>query len=284
MAGAFRVAAAQRPMTEVLLSVIDTGACAALWTTTFRQAIDPQGFLSLVRDHCCETKRTDMSILCPDGRKLTLSNVKGEFLGPWGFKLLLKQPSGSAFMSTGAVGSFEAVERHTGQVDGYQTREARYQGRALASYEDPKTATTTFLWLGQHHELAWTVGGRDVSFDVFAKLLSGITLDDSASGLRVDAKRGTGANVSMTIATNSLTNLCAVSVIPTDDPSVSVPTHAGKKVPGGILWRHEEKTADGKLRRTAVLASSTALTYLGFFEPDSAANAELAESIQVRLV
>jgi hypothetical protein len=209
--------------------------------------------------------------------------VTGDFLGPWGFKLVLRQPAGSAFMTTGAVGSFEAVARHTGQLGGYRTRETRYQGQTLTSYEDPETATTTFLWLGPHHELTWTAGGQDVSFDVFARRLSAVTLQDSASGLRVGAKRGTGSTVSMTIATNSLTGLCAVSVIPTDDPSVSVPTHAGKKVAGGILWRQDDQAADGELRRTAVLASPTALTYLGFFTADSPANAELAESIHVQL-
>lgn len=224
-----------------------------------------------------------MSILCPDGRHLTLTQSKGDFIGPWGFKLQLRQPSGTAFICTGSVGSFVAVERYAGRLDAYQAREARYQGRTLVSYEDPDTATTTFLWLGTHHELSWTIGGRDVSFDVFAKLLSGLILDDSASGLVVRAKRGTGSGVSMTTATNSLGDLCAVSVIPAGDASVSVPAHAGKKVAGGVLWRNDETRADGTTRRTAVLAGPTTLTYLGFFDPDSAANAEIAETIQVHL-
>lgn len=204
-------------------------------------------------------------------------------MGPWGFKLRLRQQSGSVFICTGSVGSFEAVERHTDRLDGYRAREARYQGRALASYEDEENATTTFLWLGPHHELSWTVGGRDVSFDMFARMLSGVNLDDSTGGLVISPKRGTDGSVAMTVAANSLVNLCALTVMPTADPSVSVPTHPGRKVAGGLLWRSDEKLADGTVRRSAVIASASALTYLGFFDPDSSANVDVAESIQVRL-
>lgn len=203
-------------------------------------------------------------------------------MGPWGFKLRLRQPTGLVFLCTGKTGSFEAVERYTKGFERYVRRDVRYRGRPLVSYEDAENAITTFLWLGLHHELSWTVGGREVSFDLFTAMLAAVDLDDSPDGLVVRPKRGTGGDVSMSVAANTLIDLCAITVLPLNDPSVTVPAHAGKKVNGGIMWHSDEHSPDGTaVRRTAAIAGATTLTYLGFFEADSLANVEISESLQV---
>lgn len=212
-----------------------------------------------------------------------MAHAHGELAGPWGFKLRLTRPGGSAFLTTGSVGSFAAVGEYDGRLGEHERREARYQGRALVSYEDGENSITTFLWLGPYHEMSWTTGGRDVSFDQFGGLLATLELRDGADGLLVRTKRGTGGTVTMSVAANSLGELCGVSVMPLGDPSVSVPAHAGKKVAGGIMWRQDDTASDGTVRRTALVAGATALTYLGFFDPDASVNAELAESVVVEL-
>lgn len=224
-----------------------------------------------------------MSILCPDGKQLTVVQAHEEFSGPWGFKLRLTRPSGSAFLSTGSVGSFAAVGEYDGRLGEHFRREAQHQGRTLVSYEDAENSLTTFLWLGPFHELSWTAAGRDVSFDMFGALLATLDIQDSANVLLVRTKHGTGGKVTMSVAANGLGDVCGVSVMPLDDPSISVPAHVGKQVAGGIMWRQDDTAPDGTLRRTALVASATALTYLGFFEPDAPVNAELAESIRVEL-
>jgi hypothetical protein len=214
---------------------------------------------------------------------MLLAGLNRELMGPWGFKLRLRQPAGLAFLNTGTTGSFEAVERYTDRLDRYVRREVRYNGRPLVSFEDTENAITTFLWLGAYHELSWTAAGLEVSFDLFIAVLATVELDDRPDGLVVKPKRGTGGEVSVSAAANTVTNLCAITVLPLTEPSVMVPSHAGKKVTGGIMWHSDEQNPDGSLRRTAAIASATALTYLGFFEADSQANVEISESLRVTL-
>jgi hypothetical protein len=204
-------------------------------------------------------------------------------MGPWGFMLRLSLPTKGARLNTGSTGSFEAVARHTGELERYDIREVSYRSRPLVAYEDAENATTTFLWSGRNHELSWTAGGREVPFSAFTSLLSVVNLNDSPSGLVVTAKPGTGASVSMSLAANTLTGLCAITVQPIRDQSVQVPEHAGRRVSGGIMWRTDESGADGTLRRTAAIAGSSTLTYLGFFEPNAPANAELSQYLRVTL-
>lgn len=224
-----------------------------------------------------------MSVLCPDGKTLLVAGSTGQLNGPWGFKLRLRQPAGLAVLCTGSVGSFEATERHTGRLGQSVRREVRYRHRALVSHEDAANAITTFLWLGAYHELSWTTGGCDVSFDMFAAVLATIDLDDSPDVLTVTAKRGTGGELSMSVAANSIADICAITVLPIRDPSVLVPAHPGRTVPGGIMWRSDEVGADGGVRRTAAIANTTTLTYLGFFAPDAPQNVTLVESLRVTL-
>ena len=225
-----------------------------------------------------------MSVLSPDGKSIEITGAPQKFTGPWGFKCNLSRQANVAALHTASAGSYEAVQRHTGTLENYVRREVSFRGRALISHESvEETATTTFLWLGTHHEVYWTVAGRDVSFDVFTETLSAVDLDDSPSGLLVVPKRGTGARVSMTLAANTLTGLCAVVVTPTTSPSLRVPSHSGKKVRGGVMWRTDSRREDGSLERTATIASATAVTDLGFFEPDAPANMEIAEKLQVKV-
>lgn len=224
-----------------------------------------------------------MTALCPDGKTLRVDGSTRALWGPWGFRLRLTAPSGAARLTTGTTGSFEAVERHTGRLAAYTVREVAYRGRPLVSYEDAENATTTFLWRGQNHELSWTTGGKQVSFDPFVALLRVLHLDDSPSGLVVRAKRGTGVSVAMSVAANTLTDLCAITVMPTQDSSVNLPSHAGKKVSGGVMWRTDEVDSRGAVLRTASIANASTLTQLGFFQPNSPANTEIAESLKVSL-
>jgi hypothetical protein len=222
-------------------------------------------------------------VLCPDGKQLNVSGSTHELAGPWGFKVRLRQQSGTTVVHTAAVGSFEAVQRHTARLAQYTKREVRFRGQALVSYEDPVNSFTTFLWGGRHHELYWTVGGRDVSFEAFAATVSTVELADSPDGLLLAPKRGAGGTVALNMAANTLTGLCALTVMPIEDSTVSTPKHAGKRVDGGIMWRTDQAREDGSIRRTAVIAGGSAVANLGFFEPDSPANMRLAESIQVSL-
>ncbi len=225
-----------------------------------------------------------MSVLSPDGRSIEITGVRQEFTGAWGFKSTLRRQADIASLHTGVAGSYAAVKRHIGNLDGYVKREVSFRGRPLTSYEAvEETATTTFLWLGTHHELYWTVGGSDVSFDAFTGMMSAVELDDSPSGLVLAPKRGTGANITTTLAANTLTGLCAVSIAPTNSPSLQVPSHAGKKVRGGVMWRTDFVRENGTLERTATIANSTAVTDLGFFKPDSPANVEISEALLVKV-
>lgn len=225
-----------------------------------------------------------MSVLSPDGGRIEITGAPQAFTGPWGFKCSLRRQSNVAALHTASVGSYETVQKHTGTLEKYVRREVSFRGRALISHEAvEETATTTFLWLGAHHEVYWTVAGRDVSFDVFTDALSAVDLDDSPSGLFLVPRRGTGASVTMTLAANTLTGLCAFVVTPTTSPSLRVPSHAGKKVRGGVMWRTDHVRGDGTLQRTATIAGATAVTDLGFFEPDAPANMEIAERLQVKV-
>jgi hypothetical protein len=225
-----------------------------------------------------------MSILSPDGRSIEITGVPLNFTGPWGFKCSLRRQANVAILHTGTVGSYEAVQQHTGTLQNYLRREVSFRGRPLISHEAvEETATTTFLWLGTHHEVSWTVAGRDVSFEIFTEALSAVDVDDSPGGMRLVPRRGTSASVAMTLAANTFTDLCAVLVTPTTSPSLRVPSHAGKKVRGGVMWRTDALREDGTMHRTATIASPTAVTDLGFFEPDAPANMEIVEKLQVHI-
>lgn len=225
-----------------------------------------------------------MSALSPDGRSIAVTGAPRAFAGPWGFKSSLRRQGNEAALHTASVGSFETVQGHTGTLRNHVRREVSFRGHPLVSHEAvEESATTTFLWLGAHHEVYWTVAGRDVSFEVFTETMSVVDLDDSPSGLVIVPKRGTGATVGLTMAANTLTDLCAVIVKPLENPSVQLPNHAGKKVKGGVMWRTDARRDDGSLERTATIAGTTAVTDLGFFEPDAPANMEVAENLQIKI-
>ena len=225
-----------------------------------------------------------MSILSPDSRIIEIAGASQEFTGPWGFKCSLRRQANVATLHTGTVGSYETVQQHTGTLKNYLRREVSYRGRPLISHEAvEETATTTFLWLGTNHEVSWTVAGRDVSFEVFTETMSAVDVDDSPSGLRLVPRRGTRASVTMTLAANVLTGLCGVLITPTTSPSLRVPSHAGKKVRGGVMWRTDALREDGSMDRTATIAGATAVTDLSFFEPDAPANMEIVEKLQVNI-
>jgi len=225
-----------------------------------------------------------MSVLSPDGRSIEIAGSAREFTGSWGFKCTLRRQANLVALNTATAGSYETVRRHNGTLENSARREVSFRDVALISYETvEESAYTTFLWRGAHHELYWTVAGRDVSFSVFTEMMSAVDLDDSASGLLVVPRRGTGASIAMVLAANTLTNLCAVAITPTTSPSLRVPGHSGRKVRGGVMWRTDARREDGSLERTATIASATAVTDLGFFEPDAPANLEIAENLQVEV-
>ncbi|GAA2623439.1 hypothetical protein Adu01nite_71050 [Paractinoplanes durhamensis] len=187
-------------------------------------------------------------------------------------------------LNVAAAGSYETVRRHNGTLEKSVRREVSFRDVALMSYEtEEESVYTTFLWRSAHHELYWTVAGRDVSFSVFTEMMAAVDLNDSASGLLVTPRRGTGTSVTMVLAANTLTNLCAVAITPTTSPSIRVPAHSGKQVKGGVMWRTDTRRQDGSLERTATIAGATAVTDLGFFDPDAPANVELAENFQVAI-
>lgn len=218
----------------------------------------------------------------PDGFQLRVAGQQGQWMGSWAFMFETNSASGPVRMHTGAVGSLEATETHLGTLETYRRREVHQGPVLIVALEAKDPALTTFLWQGPHHELSATVGGTDVPFEAFLDLLEPFSVLDGEDGIRLRPKAGSGNAVRLLLGANSITGVCAVTVKPVAAVRRNLPRHAGKAVPGGVLWQETEQMPAGPMRR-AIIANNTAAVVLETDQPDDDAFVEVVNSITVDL-
>jgi len=220
--------------------------------------------------------------ITPDGGRLTLTGFKGRLLGPWSCMIETTGPQGLVRMHTGNAGSLEATEAFLGDLGKYRIREVQRGHARLVALETSEPALTTFLWQGRHHEISTTVGGTQVPFEVFLGLLDHFEISDTPEGVVLRARPGSGASARFVLAANGIAGVCAVTVRPVDVVRRSLPRHAGRRVPGGVMWQANEQLGGRDIRR-AIVANDTAATVMETDRPDDEAFVDVVTSLSIAL-
>jgi hypothetical protein len=224
-----------------------------------------------------------MKTLAPDGRILSMEHSPDRLLGPWAFMLWVYGQRGVFRLHTGASGSTELVEKHTGRYARLTVREASLGGRRILSYEDGEAGGTTFLSLGPHHEVSTFVPGLGVPPEVFVDMLKPLAIDDSPDGVVVQPRRGAGVRTDNLLAANGVADLCGLTVMPIESVVSQLPKQAGRTVRGGSLWRAEDADGGDPGHRTVMLANETTVTSIVSDRADDARLARFVESVRVEL-
>jgi hypothetical protein len=224
-----------------------------------------------------------MPVRTPDGRTLTVEGMPEPFKTGWSYMLWVHGDNGGYRIHTGAAGARELVARYLGEFSRFIVREASWNGARLVSYEDPEISGTTMLWIGAHHELYTFIPGTNVPFEVFMDQLGRFDVQDAPDGLVLTPRPGSRVQLASLIAVNTLDGVCSVQVKPRSEAAPDLPGRAGKRVRGGELWKVDERAADGKLFRSALLVNDTTATTLIAARPDDPRFAAVADSVHCKL-
>jgi hypothetical protein len=212
----------------------------------------------------------------PDGRTLTVDGSPQPFTMGWSHLIWAQSDSGALRFHTGAAGARELITRHLGEYERFTVREVSWNGARLVSHEDPEN-DTTMLWIGPHHEVYTFVPGTNVPFEVFIGHLSVFDIHDAPEGVVLAPRPGARVRLGDMLAVNSLEGVCSIQVNPAG--SLPTPGGTGKRVRGGALWKRDERAADGRVLRSAILVNTTTTTILTAREADDPRFAAVADSL-----
>ncbi len=218
----------------------------------------------------------------PDGRTLTVDGSPQPFTMGWSYMIWAQSDNGALRFHTGAAGSRELIARHLGEYERFTVREVSWNGARLVSHEDLENGGTTMLWIGPHHEVYTFVPGTNVPFEVFIGYLSLFDIQDAPEGVVLAPRPGARVRLGDLLAVNSLEGVCSIQVNPAG--SLPTPGGSGKRVRGGALWKRDERAADGRVLRSAILVNATTTAILTAREADDPRFAAVADSLTCGLV
>lgn len=216
----------------------------------------------------------------PDGRTLMVDSPQPFTMG-WSYMVWAYGADGNFRFHTAAAGARELISRQLGEYDRFTVREVSWNGARLVSHEDPANGGTTMLWIGPHHEIYTYVPGVNVAFEAFMGLLSGFEIDDAPDGVVLVPRPGSATRLTNLLAFNTLREVCSVQVNPVAD--LPAPGGTGKRVRGGSLWKLDERRADGKVLRSAIIVNETTTATLVARRADDPSFAAVADSIKFKL-
>ncbi|GAA0411926.1 hypothetical protein Acor_15900 [Acrocarpospora corrugata] len=213
----------------------------------------------------------------PDGRTLTVEGSPQPFTMGWSYMVWARGDGGSLRFHTAAAGARELISRHLGEYGRFTVREVSWNGARLVSHEDPENGGTTMLWIGPHHEVYTFIPGVNVPFEAFMGHLAGFDIQDAPDGVVLAPRLGARVRLGNMLAVNTLDGVCSVQVNPVGD--LPRPGGTGKRVRGGALWKLDERRADGRVLRSAIVVNETTTTTLIAREADDPRFAAVADSI-----
>ncbi|MEO3808039.1 hypothetical protein ABGB17_03460 [Sphaerisporangium sp. B11E5] len=217
----------------------------------------------------------------PDGRTLAVDGSPQPFTMGWSYMVWAYGEDGALRFHTAAAGARELIARHLGEYDRLTVREVSWNGARLVSHEDPANGGTTMLWIGPHHEVYTYVPGLNVPFEAFMAQLAPFDVRDAPDGVVLAPRAGSSTRLANLLAFNTLEGVCSVQVNPAAE--LPAPGGPGKRVRGGALWKLDERRADGRVLRSAVLANETTTATLIARQADDPRFAAVADSIKFKL-
>lgn len=209
-----------------------------------------------------------------DGSTIDASGV-GFDHGPWAFRAWhTSRRNGVNVLMSGDAGVNEGAPL----PDAVKVSEAKAGKARLLALADPdreRHQTTTFVYVGPHHEISLTRVGTNIPMDLFVEYLSGLDITDSPEGIAATPKPGSGARMDLHLGMVSAGDIAFVNPFFTPQAISGVPSHRGRPTRGGELWKVD--SPEGVL-----IANSTSVTKVEpFGDLDSPAFIALAESLRI---
>jgi hypothetical protein len=123
--------------------------------------------------------------------------------------------------------------------------------------------------------------GTAVPFEPVLGMLSQFKFSEDSDGLILTPTWPSLSSVTFVMALNNLDHIGPIIVQPID--AVSVPRHAGRRVPGGALWQEQIlEPGDRRLRRV-VLANETSVTTIDSYDANDDRVEAIARALRVEL-
>ncbi|GLW98870.1 hypothetical protein [Microtetraspora sp. NBRC 16547] len=224
-----------------------------------------------------------MQVRAPNGQRLTVDGNSQPFIGGWAYLIWAHGPTGGIRFQVVPAGSNELLPKQMGDWSRYTVREAQWNGGRMVSLEDPEIGTN-MVWVGPHHEIATFFTGTGVPFEAFMDILAKFDIQDTPEGLTMLPRAGAGLTLGNLLAVNTIDQVCNVQVKPIAEALEAIPPSTGKKVPGGSMWRVDERDATGIVQtRSAFMVNDSTATTVVAARPDDARFINVVESISCRL-
>lgn len=179
----------------------------------------------------------------------------------------------SAIMTTDAGAS-----ENSPLPDAHIVSEARAGSARLLALADPdreRHPTTTFVYQGPFHELYTTQAGVDIPMDAFVDFLKPLDISDSPEGMQAVPKRGSDATVDLQVGAAVIEDVAVLTSYFSSQALREVPSHRGRQVRGGELWRIESPVG------VLIANDSVATRAEPIRDPNDPAFVALAESLRV---